>query len=79
MKVIRHVLFVKILGIELEHSFRPKGVRLLRLGGKPVEDESLRHSILVYISLIMILFVIGTIVVISVEPDATWAFIQKTS
>ncbi|MEM9412903.1 MAG: potassium transporter TrkG [Planctomycetota bacterium] len=72
MKVIRHVLFVKILGIELEHSFHPKVVRLLRLGGQPVEDESLRHSILVYFSLILILFVIGFLFVVVVEPNGTW-------
>ena len=72
MKVIRHVLFVKILGIELEHAFHPKVVRLLRLGGKPVEDENLRHSILVYFSLILILFVIGFLVLTSIEPSTTW-------
>lgn len=72
MKVIRHVLFVKILGLELEHSFHPKVVRLLRIGGKPVEDEGLRHSILVYFALIVILFVVGFLVIVSFEPDSTW-------
>ena len=72
MKVIRHVLFVKILGIELEHSFHPKVVRLLRIGGKPVEDETLRHSILVYFALILILVVNGFMFVVLFEPDATW-------
>ena len=72
MKVIRHVLFVKILGMELEHSFHPKVVRLLRLGGKPVDDENLRHSILVYFSLILILFVVGFLFVVLVEPNGTW-------
>ena len=72
MKVIRHVLFVKILGMELEHSFHPKVVRLLRIGGKPVEDESLRHTILVYFALIFMLFVIGFLFVILIEPNETW-------
>lgn len=72
MKVIRHVLFVKIMGLELEHSFHPKVVRLLRIGGKPVEDESLRHSILVYFALIAMLFVVGFLVIVSIEPDSTW-------
>ncbi len=72
MKVIRHVLFGKILSIELEHAFHPKVVRLLRLGGKPVEDENLRHSILVYFALITILFVIGFLIVVCFEPNATW-------
>ena len=72
MKVIRHVLFVKILGLELEHSFHPKVVRLLRIGGKPVEDETLRHTILVYFALILILFVVGFLIIVSVEPNSTW-------
>lgn len=72
MKVIRQVLFFKILGIELEHAFHPKVVRLLRIGGKPVEDEGLRHSILVYFALILFLFVIGFLFLVSLEPDATW-------
>ena len=72
MKVIRHVLFVKILGMELEHSFHPKVVRLLRLGGKPVENETLRHAILVYFALILILSAVGSLVVVAIEPDATW-------
>ena len=73
MKVIRHVLFVKILSIELEHSFHPKVVQLLRIGGKPVEDDSLRHTILVYFALILFLFVVGFLFVILLEPNDTWA------
>ncbi len=72
MKVIRHVLFIKILGMELEHSFHPKVVRLLRLGGKPVENETLRHSILVYFALILILSAVSSLVVVAIEPNATW-------
>ncbi len=72
VKVIRAILFVKVLGLELEHSFHPKVVRLLRIGGKPVEDEMLRHTILVYFALIAILFVMGCLIVVSVDPDATW-------
>ena len=72
MKVIRHVLFARILSLELEQSFRPKVVGVLRLGGKPVEETGLRHSILVYFSLILTLFVVGWILVVMTEPDATW-------
>ncbi len=72
IKVIRFVLFTKILGIEIEQTFHPKVVRLLKLSGKPVEDEGLRHSILVYIAIILMLFIVGFLFVICVEPDATW-------
>ena len=72
MKVIRHVLFAKVLGIEIERAFHPKVVRLLKLGGKPVEDDNLQHSILVYFALIIMLFVGGFLFVVCFEPNATW-------
>ncbi|MFT5299245.1 MAG: trk system potassium uptake protein TrkH [Mariniblastus sp.] len=72
MKVIRHILFIKILRMEVEGSFQPKEVRMLKLGGKATDDQTLRHSILVYFSLISILFVFGFIVVMMFEPDVTW-------
>lgn len=72
MKVIRHVLFVKILRMEIEQSFHPKEVRLLKLAGKPADDQTLRHSILVYFGLVMSLFVFGFLFVVMFEPDLTW-------
>ncbi len=72
MKVVRHILFVKILGLEAESAFNPKAVRLLKFGGKPAEDQTLRHSILVYFSLVVFLFLVGFLFVLSVEPSTTW-------
>ncbi|MFV2066202.1 MAG: TrkH family potassium uptake protein [Pirellulales bacterium] len=72
MKVIRHVLFLKILRLEVEHSFHPSVVRPLRLGGHPVEDPELRHNILVYFCLILVIFVFSWMFVVAVEPDETW-------
>jgi trk system potassium uptake protein TrkH len=72
MKVIRHILFVKILRMEVEGSFKPKEVRLLKLGGKATDDQTLRHSILVYFCLIGMLFVFGFLFVMTFEPDVTW-------
>ena len=73
IKVIRWVLLTKILGIELERSHRPRVVRTLRLGGKSIEDDSLRQSILVYFAMIGVIFVVSWLVVVAVEPDASWA------
>ena len=73
IKVIRHLLFVRILRLELEQAFHPSVVRPLRLGGEPVEDQSLRKSILVYFSLIGAIFVASWLFVIGVEPVTTWA------
>ncbi|MEL7497393.1 MAG: TrkH family potassium uptake protein [Planctomycetota bacterium] len=72
LKVIRHVLFVKILGMEVDAAFSPKEVRLLRMDGKPVEDQTLRHSILVYFSLVFLLFGFSFIFVVGLEPLSTW-------
>ena len=72
MKVIRHVLFVKILRLEVEHAFHPTVVRPLKLGGRPVEDAELRRSILVYFCLVLVVFIHSWLFIVSVEPDLTW-------
>ena len=77
MKVIRHVLFVKILGMEINHAFQPKEVRLLKLGGNTLDDQTLRHSILVYFSLVFALFVFGFLFVMLFEPNSTWGVDQS--
>jgi trk system potassium uptake protein TrkH len=72
LKVIRHMLFLKIMRLEVEHAFRPRVVRPLRMGGKPVDDPELRRSILVYFCLILVIFVFSWMFVVTVEPDTTW-------
>ncbi len=72
LKVIRHVLFLKILRLEIEQAFHPTVVRPLRLGGKPLDDPDLRKNILVYFSLILVIFVFSWMFVVTVEPDSTW-------
>ena len=71
MKVIRHVLFGKILMLELEQAFHPTVVRPLRLGGKLV-DDSIRRSILVYFGFIIVLFVGSWLFLVTFESDRTW-------
>jgi len=72
MKVIRHILFVKILGLEIERAFHPTVVRPLRLGGEPLEDADLSRNILVYFGLVLIIFVMSWMLVVTFEPDQTW-------
>ncbi len=72
MKVIRHLMFVKILRLEMEQSFHPRVVRPLRVGGEPVVDPELRKNILVYFALILIIFVLSWLFVVTTEPDTTW-------
>ncbi len=72
LKVIRHVLFVKVLGMEVEQSFRPNVVRHLRLGGEAITDPDLRKQILLYFGLIALIFVVSWIGLVAMEPDDTW-------
>ena len=72
MKVIRHILFFKIMRLEIEHAFHPTVVRPLRLGGEPVEDQTLRKNILVYFGLILVIFVFSWMLLLTIEPDETW-------
>jgi len=72
IKVIRYVLFFKILGLELEQVFHPNVVRHVRLGGKPLEDPDLRKDVTIYFGMILAIFVIGWIALVAVEPDRTW-------
>jgi len=72
MKVIRHILFYKILFLEVEQAYRPSVVRPLRLGGEPVEDQGLRQNILVYFGLVLVLFILSWMLVVAIEPDETW-------
>ena len=73
MKVIRHILFFKILRLEVEQSFHPSVVRPLRLGGEPVEQQELRKNVLVYFALILAIFVASWLFTITFEPDSTWS------
>jgi trk system potassium uptake protein TrkH len=72
LKVIRMILFGKVLRHEIEHAFHPNVVRPLRLGGKPVDDPELGKNILVYFGLIAAIFVASWLFLIMVEPDTTW-------
>lgn len=73
MKVIRHILFVKILRLEIEQSFHPNVVRHLRLGGEPVTDPpDLRKQILLYFGLVTFVFMLSWITLVAIEDDSVW-------
>ncbi len=73
MKVIRHILFYKILRQEIEKSHRPRVVRMIRIGGMTVDDPKLAHSIVVYFSIILAIFVISWLLLVTFEPNQTWS------
>ena len=71
VKVIRVVLFFKVLWLQIERAYRPNIVRPLRLGRQPVDDQ-VRTGVVLYLSLIIGIFVVGWLALITIEPDATW-------
>ena len=72
MKVIRHILFLKIMRLEVEQAFHPNVVRPLRLGGRAIDDKDLRRNIMVYFGLILVIFVFSWMALVTIEPDNTW-------
>ena len=72
VKIIRHILFLKIIKLEIEQAWHPTVVRTLRIGGRPVEDPEIRRSVLVYMGLVLIIFITSWMVLNVLEPDETW-------
>lgn len=72
LKVIRFLLFFKILRLEIEQAYHPTVVRPLRLGGQPLEDQNLRKSILLYFALILTLFIGSWLFLVAFEYNSVW-------
>jgi trk system potassium uptake protein TrkH len=72
MKVIRHLLFFKILRREIELAYRPRVVRLIRIGGTTADDPAMLRGIMVYFCLILGLFLASWMFLVTFEPSSTW-------
>ena len=72
MKVIRHILFFKVLRREVERAHRPRVIRSLKVGESLVDDPNLIHGIIVYFCMIVSIFVVSWLLLITLEPDSTW-------
>lgn len=68
IKVVRIIIAAKVLLAELEHVYRPKVVRSVKIGQTTI-DADLKRSTLVYILSIAILFAIGTVALMLFESD----------
>jgi trk system potassium uptake protein len=71
IKVVRFLLLGRILGLELEGAFRPNVVRPLRIAGVNL-DKSLRHEVIVYFALVLVVFVTSWLLLIAIEPGEPW-------
>jgi len=72
IKIIRHILFAKIIWMQTEHAWHPTVVRTLRLGGKPIEDPEVGKNVLVYFGLILSIFITSWLLLDILEPDQAW-------
>lgn len=66
IKVIRLLIAAKVVVSELEHVYRPKVVRSVKVGKTPIDAE-LRLNTLIYILGILMLFAAGTIALMALE------------
>jgi len=78
IKVIRHILFYKILRHEIEKAHRPRVVRSIRVGGTVVDDPNLAHGIVVYFCLILAIFIFAWLLLITFEPSDAWGASDDT-
>ncbi|WP_315854034.1 TrkH family potassium uptake protein [Roseiconus nitratireducens] len=78
LKVIRHVLFYKVLLHEIELVYRPRVVRLIRIGGNIADDPSMLRGIMVYFCLILGIFIGSWMLLVTFEPSSTWGFLPDS-
>lgn len=72
VKVIRYIFLFKIFALEIEQSYRPKVVRVIRIGGHPITDADLLKSVLVYFGLVIITTVVAWLAILALEPASSW-------
>jgi len=71
IKVVRFLLFFKILWLEIERAFRPNVVRPLRIGGTAVDDP-VRRDVTIYFGLILMVFALSWLLLVGIESDHHW-------
>ncbi|MCA9028415.1 MAG: TrkH family potassium uptake protein [Planctomycetaceae bacterium] len=78
IKVVRFLLFFKILWLEIERAFRPNVVRPLRIGQTPI-DDGVRRDVTVYFGLILVLFIGSWLLLVGIEADHHWNIDKEPS
>ncbi len=73
IKVIRIIIAAKVMYAELERVFRPNVVRTIRIGKSAIDPE-LKQGVLVYVLLILLLFLGGTVGLMLIEPAGSLDF-----
>lgn len=71
IKVIRFIVLWRVLKLETERAFRPNLVQPLRIAGRRL-DDSIGRDVLVYISLITVIFAGSWAGLMACEPSSQW-------
>lgn len=69
IKVIRFWIALKVIAASLEKAFRPTVVRPLRLGGSAADDPELKLGAVTYFLAVLLLFGLGTMLLMLFEPS----------
>ena len=73
IKVIRVLIAFKVMLAEIERVFRPNVVRSVNVGRTPV-DSGLKLAVLVYVLSIVVLFLVGTVLLMVFESGSDCSF-----
>jgi len=69
IKVIRIILFIKVVLLEVEHMFRPNVVRPLKVKGQVLDDD-VRRNVSSYVGLVLLIFFVSTILLMVLHNEA---------
>ncbi|MDR3108595.1 MAG: TrkH family potassium uptake protein [Planctomycetaceae bacterium] len=71
VKVIRYVIATRIIGQEIERSYRPNIVRPLMINGDAI-DQNIVYNVLVFFITAAFFMVTSTIIILFIEPASLW-------
>ena len=78
IKVIRILMAGRVMIAEIERVFRPNVVRAVKVGGSAIDAET-RQGVLVYVIGIMLIFGVGSIVIMMLEQGQDVSFITAAT
>ena len=68
IKVIRIMLFIRVIVLEVERVFRPNVVRPIRIAGHAV-NENLRRAVSSYVGLVLVIFLVATMLLMAIHNE----------
>jgi trk system potassium uptake protein TrkH len=71
VKVIRYVIATRVIGQEIERSYRPNIIRPLMINGDAI-DQNVVYNVLVFFITAAFFMVVSTIIILIIEPATLW-------